>query len=394
MSKAVPVRGLLAFAVIVAIIATYFISPIAEALNTHSADIERSSSQYLSLADSALFDISGNITIEAWVKLESAVPSGSNYGIVTKGDENDVAYAFRIRDVGGGENELDFSYQDGIEYTARSWTANIPVGTWTHVAASVEPASKTINFYVNGAENTGTASGNATSTRNSDVGLSVGNDLWGSGRYLDGLLDDVRVWDVARSAQEIADNYNSELNGNETGLVGYWKLNNFLSDSTSNGNALTNNNGATFVTDFPFGAFIEDLSNRKSTNESVTTSTVLQDDNELVLALAANKTYVVDGVIFASSNSGTPDIKIGFTGQTGVDSTLSYMTDRQNEVLIDSGSSDRIPLQANTPRSIHVAGTVTTSSTSGDFKLKWAQNSSNAAATTVMKGSYLRAQEI
>ena len=39
-----------------------------------------------------------------------------------------------------------------------------------------------------------------------------------------------------------------ELNGDEAGLVGYWKLNNSLLDETSNNNDLTNNNSATFST--------------------------------------------------------------------------------------------------------------------------------------------------
>ena len=43
-----------------------------------------------------------------------------------------------------------------------------------------------------------------------------------------------------------------ELDGDEAGLVGYWKLNNSLLDETSNDNDLTNNNSATFSTDVPF----------------------------------------------------------------------------------------------------------------------------------------------
>jgi hypothetical protein len=64
-------------------------------------------------------------------------------------------------------------------------------------------------------------------------------------------------------------------------------------------------------------------------------------------------------------------------------------------MVLDSGDqSNRINLPASTPTSIHVKGTVVTSGTSGDFKLKWAQATSNGNATTVMAGSYLRAEEI
>jgi len=43
------------------------------------------------------------------------------------------------------------------------------------------------------------------------------------------------------------------LIGTETGLKGYWKLNDSLLDETTNNNDLTNVNSAVFSTDVPFG---------------------------------------------------------------------------------------------------------------------------------------------
>jgi len=376
--------------VLMAFSATYFISPIAEALNTHSIDLESGSSQYLSASDSNSLDLSDTLSLEAWVKFESINAGDTNPFIFKRNPTgNQRSYNFHL----SGASSLSFeSYTDGSAAgcgVSVSWSPS--TATWYHVA--VTKSGTSVKFYVNGSQQGSTQTCSNGSIFNSTATLEIGSFL-ASPVYLDGLIDDVRVWNAERTAQEIADDYDTELNGNETGLVGYWKLSDSLSDSTANGNTLTNNNSAIFSSDVGFGGFVQDLTNRKSSNESVISSTVLQDDDELTLSLAANKTYVIDGVIFASSTSGTPDIKIGFTGQTGVDIRLGYTTDNQNEVLIGSGSSAGIPLQANTPRAIHVAGTVTTSSTSGDFKLKWAQNSSNVAATTVMKGSYLRAQEM
>jgi hypothetical protein len=184
------------------------------------------------------------------------------------------------------------------------------------------------------------------------------------------------------------------LNGNEFGLVGYWKLNNGLTDQTANGNTLTNNGSAVFSASTPFSGFTETLKVRKSANESVTRSTVLQEDNNLKLSLEANKTYIIDGVIMASSTSATPDLKIAFFAPSGAIVTIGYTND-QNEAILSSGAtSTRIELPANTPTSVHIHGTVKTSGSNGDFQLKWAQFASNAAPTTVMEGSYLRAEEI
>jgi len=66
-------------------------------------------------------------------------------------------------------------------------------------------------------------------------------------------MDEVRIWNVARSAADIQADMNRELIGNESGLVGYWKLNEgagaTIYDSTSNGSNGTIN-GAQWVTNY------------------------------------------------------------------------------------------------------------------------------------------------
>ena len=57
--------------------------------------------------------------------------------------------------------------------------------------------------------------------------------------YMDGLVDEVRVWDVARSQDDIQANMNHVLSGHEAGLVGYWNFDNgpdeTVPDLTGNG---------------------------------------------------------------------------------------------------------------------------------------------------------------
>ena len=45
-----------------------------------------------------------------------------------------------------------------------------------------------------------------------------------NGWYYDGLIDEVRVWNVVRTANQIADGL-SRLKGNKRGLVGWWRFN-------------------------------------------------------------------------------------------------------------------------------------------------------------------------
>ncbi len=49
-------------------------------------------------------------------------------------------------------------------------------------------------------------------------------------RRYNGIIDEIRIWDVARTQQEIQQFMNQELDGSEQGLVGYWKFNEGMGD--------------------------------------------------------------------------------------------------------------------------------------------------------------------
>lgn len=139
----------------------------------------------------------------------------------------------------------------------------------------------------------------------------------------------------------------------------------------------------------------ENLKVRKSFNESVQNSTTLQNDDSLALVLASNKTYILDGVIFVSSTSATPDIKIGFSAPSGSILTISYTNDQSRGFLSAGDTSPSIPIPgSSTIIPVHFSGTIAVSGTPGDVILRWSQNSSNNNPTTIHIGSYIRAEEI
>jgi hypothetical protein len=137
--------------------------------------------------------------------------------------------------------------------------------------------------------------------------------------------------------------------------------------------------------------------NRKSVDESVANSATLQNDDQLVTAIKSGKTYVVEGTVFVSSTSATPDIKVAFTAPSGSDITIGYTSNAgagSSGVLTTSGAaSTRIPLPANSPVPIRIEGTIVAGA-DGTLQLQWAQFASNIAAVTVGKGSYLEVAEI
>src|SRR6185295_12133168 len=54
----------------------------------------------------------------------------------------------------------------------------------------------------------------------------------GSGQSLPGEWDEIRIWNVARTDQEIASTYNRKLSTGGTNLVAYWRFDDRLSSVT------------------------------------------------------------------------------------------------------------------------------------------------------------------
>jgi len=100
---------------------------------------------------------------------------------------------------------------------------------WIHFAMTWD--GTTVRAYVNGvlkAMKSDTAGCNASANDPCTLHTTVTQLTIGCNNprfaCFNGLIDEFRVWNVARSDAEIMANYNKSLAGNEAGLVGYWKF--------------------------------------------------------------------------------------------------------------------------------------------------------------------------
>ncbi|MEH2409314.1 LamG-like jellyroll fold domain-containing protein [Nostoc sp.] len=117
---------------------------------------------------------------------------------------------------------------------------------WNHVAASF-----------NGNEYRLYANGNLVYTTTQFKGLkpyqtqqlTIGKGDGQFDKNFQGQIDEVRVWNVARTYEEIQQNLIEPLKGNEKGLVGYWQFNNNALDSSINKNngTLQNSTGNDYI---------------------------------------------------------------------------------------------------------------------------------------------------
>jgi hypothetical protein len=223
-------------------------------LNSHSIDLESGSNQYLSVADSASLSITGDLTIECWIKIESigADVKGIVSKVVVAG--NQISYALYYNEV-TDKLQLDIS-NDGINSdTHISNALGFTTGIWYHIAVTFDASEATTIFYKNGV-----AAGGETKTRtaifDSTAAFQIG--ARDTTKYWDGLIDEVRVWNTIRTGAQIAANLGTEI-GTDSNLKGYWKLNNVLTDSSGNGATLTNNGSAVFSTDSAFAHLTDSI---------------------------------------------------------------------------------------------------------------------------------------
>ena len=228
--------------------------------NTHSLDLELSSSQYASITDVAQtgLDITGDISLEAWIKIEQ-LPSVAGTAFLISGkwtsDTGKRGYRFRITTT----DTLEFAWS-GEGPTENTLTSNAAivdagsVGKWVHVAVTFTAATPTGVLYKNAASVASTVSGTQTSINNNAEPYAIGaTNITGTpASFFDGLMDEVRVWNDVRTGAEILSNYLAELVGSESNLVAYHKLNNDYLDETSNNNDLTASGSPAFTSDVPF----------------------------------------------------------------------------------------------------------------------------------------------
>jgi len=222
----------------------------AQATNTHSADLESDSSQYASInnADQTGLALNGDFTLMAWAKPESL--SGSQM-IVGKNLPffDDSGYTLGLN---GGNFFVSIGSGSSNTTWQPSYGTELAVGTWTHVALTYKESTGALTLYTNGSYYASTTGITTLSSANG-AQFCIGSAAYTCPNYpWDGLVDDVRVYNIELSSSDISSTYNCALVGDEAGLVGYWKLDNSLLDETTNNNDLTNNGSFVFSTDVNF----------------------------------------------------------------------------------------------------------------------------------------------
>ncbi len=157
---------------------------------------------------------------------------------------------------------FDNSAQARVSAYTTSSQASL-IGSWHHLAVTYDgrggaTAANGITIYIDGVAVPLTRVNNPAyvAMENLTATMQIGRESNGWRQY-DGGLDEMRLWNVARTPSEIQSYMTVELSGAEAGLVAYWKLNEgtgtTVADDSPANHTATLFNGPAWVSGGPMG---------------------------------------------------------------------------------------------------------------------------------------------
>ena len=162
------------------------------------------SGDYVDLGNGSSVQITGSaLTLEAWINSSESNPSQWERIFVKEmpGDANPyIAYAInRV----AGSNQVSFGVSTSSGGGGVNSSSSLSLGSWTHVVGTYDGAHA--NIYLNGVlDSQATQTGNIDSTSQH---LVIGGDTAANQEYFNGKSDEVRISNVARTADWIATEY-------------------------------------------------------------------------------------------------------------------------------------------------------------------------------------------
>jgi Concanavalin A-like lectin/glucanases superfamily/Bacterial TSP3 repeat len=218
-----------------------------------------------------------NFTVETWFKREGdGIPTSTGalttiVPLVTKGrgegdgSNIDMNYFLGVDNTNLAAPKIAADFEEGVGCSPTPCLgANNPVtggttivnGVWYHAAVTYDGTQLTL--YLNGVQDGQTTVTGVSPPRSDSIqyaGLATAMNSTGvQAGFFDGVLDEARVWDFARSAGDIDTDKAIEINS-AAGLVGRWGMNegsdSYVGDTAGGSNHGLAVNGPAWVAGFP-----------------------------------------------------------------------------------------------------------------------------------------------
>jgi hypothetical protein len=197
---------------------------------------------HVMVSDAASLRPTSGVTLEAWVNFATDYASAARV-IAAKAAGTGTSNSYAIWYESGALRGCVGTTSGIAAQLTYTWT---PVaGNWYHVAFSYDSATGTQRLFVNGLPvNTNTTTlnvlGGASAYDSNPVLLGADKNNQQVSAAFSGLIDEVRIWNAARSQVDVQTFASISLGGDEPGLAAYWRFEegsgNTAIDSTANAN--------------------------------------------------------------------------------------------------------------------------------------------------------------
>lgn len=162
-------------------------------------------------------------TVEAWVYTPSVTGTKT---IVGNHISNGAQFNLRII------NDRLNGFLGFGAYDLNSPASTIVANTWQHVAMVYNDT--TLKLYINGTEVASMAIPAAYSLQNTVQPYRIGASGYG-GENFNGSIDEVKIWNIVKTPDQLAASNNCESQGNEPGLLRYYKFNQGIDAADNSG---------------------------------------------------------------------------------------------------------------------------------------------------------------
>jgi len=202
--------------------------------------LELTGAEDISIPNSASLNLTSTVTLEAWINPEPQLTQWAP--LIFKGSETYLQRQYSLWLRNDGLVYLGTADASG-EQNVQTAVGQVTPGQWTHVAGVIDRVTGTLQIYINGtvAASGILRTGNSVSTLNP---LLVGRTLEENSGYsmYQGRIDEVRIWNTARSAAQILANRDAAP-ANTSGLVLRLALNETGTTTTATDSSPAGNNG-------------------------------------------------------------------------------------------------------------------------------------------------------
>ena len=249
-----------------------------------------------------------NRTFEAWVYVDPSAPASNlcilDYGLNAVGSRN----TFNV----SGTRALSF-ISGGTNANISSSPNDVPVGQWAHVAFTLN--NGTGFFYVNGVQ-VGTGNLSSVNTPSGNTNVISGERVSGGSIPCYGIIDEVKVWDIARTEAQILASLNDEVCNADANLNLYYRFNEGTANGTNGGiNQAVDDSGNGYngvLSGFALNGTSSNWTNGVTLTPGSSSATFQADACDTYTWSTNGQTYTTSGVYTEV-----------LTGSTGCDSILN-----------------------------------------------------------------------